>query len=76
MVQLKILFLIIALLGEYSRIYLSQHFITDVLAGSLIGMLSVIIISPIFYEKKWGNSNIIETIKRLSYGKKAIKNKK
>ena len=73
---LKILFLIIALLGGYSRIYLSQHFITDVLAGSLIGMLSVIIISPIFYKKKWGNSNIIETIKRLSYGKKAKKNKK
>lgn len=67
---IKLLCLIIALLGGYSRIYLSQHFITDVLAGALIGLLSAIIISPIFYEKQWGNSNLIKTIKNISYGKK------
>ena len=67
---IKLLCLIIAILGGYSRIYLSQHFITDVLAGALIGLLSAIIISPIFYEKQWGDSNLIKTIKNISYGKK------
>ena len=67
---IKLLCLIIAILGGYSRIYLSQHFITDVLAGALIGLLSAIIISPIFYEKQWGNNNLIKTIKNISYGKK------
>lgn len=43
----KILCLFIAILGGYSRIYLSQHFLEDVLAGSLIGIISVIIIIPI-----------------------------
>lgn len=67
---IKLLCLIIAILGGYSRIYLSQHFITDVLAGALIGLLSAITISPIFYEKQWGDSNLIKTIKNISYGKK------
>ena len=67
---IKLLCLIIAILGGYSRIYLSQHFMTDVLAGALIGLLSAIIISPIFYEKQWGNNNLIKTIKNISYGKK------
>lgn len=31
-------YLIAAILVAYSRIYLSQHFLTDVLAGSLIGV--------------------------------------
>ena len=34
---LLLLFFIFALLVAYSRIYLSQHFLIDVLAGSLIG---------------------------------------
>ena len=72
---IKLLCLIIAILGGYSRIYLSQHFITDVLAGALIGLLSAIIISPIFYEKQWGNNNLIKTIKNISYGKKKNKQK-
>ena len=36
----KILFLILAIMGGYSRIYLSQHFLEDVLAGSIIGLAS------------------------------------
>jgi membrane-associated phospholipid phosphatase len=32
-----IVFFLCALLVAYSRIYLSQHFLIDVLAGSLIG---------------------------------------
>ncbi len=37
---IKVVFLIIAILVGYSRIYLSQHFLIDVWAGSLIGVIS------------------------------------
>lgn len=39
----SIIFLIIAALVGYSRIYLGQHFMDDVLAGSVIGVFSSII---------------------------------
>ncbi len=39
----KIFFLILAIMGGYSRIYLSQHFIEDVLAGAIIGLFSAYI---------------------------------
>lgn len=34
------LFPLIALLVGYSRVYLAQHFVTDVLAGTIIGIIS------------------------------------
>ena len=37
---LLLLLLIIAALGAYSRIYLSQHFLSDVCAGSIIGFIT------------------------------------
>ena len=43
-------FLSAAILVGYSRIYLAQHFIDDVLAGAMIGLFSAII-SWIFFEK-------------------------
>jgi membrane-associated phospholipid phosphatase len=46
----SILFLAAAILVGYSRIYLAQHFIDDVLAGAVIGLLSAII-CWIFFEK-------------------------
>jgi membrane-associated phospholipid phosphatase len=36
--MLQVLFLILAVAVGFSRIYLSQHFLPDVLAGSLIGV--------------------------------------
>jgi membrane-associated phospholipid phosphatase len=41
---LKLTFFIIALLVGYSRIYLSQHFFSDVYAGSLIGVVTTLLI--------------------------------
>ncbi len=41
---LKLLFFFIALLVGYSRIYLSQHFLGDVYAGSLIGVVFTILV--------------------------------
>ena len=46
----SILFLAAAILVGYSRIYLAQHFMDDVLAGAVIGLLSAII-CWIFFEK-------------------------
>lgn len=40
--------LLFALLGAYSRIYLSQHFCEDVFAGSLIGFTIATLLYPLF----------------------------
>ncbi len=45
-----ILFLIMAALVGYSRLYLGQHFLDDVFAGSVIGVISSII-CWIYFEK-------------------------
>ena len=39
----QLLFFFMAALCSYSRIYLSQHFATDVLAGMILGVISVLI---------------------------------
>ena len=41
----QIIFFILALLVGYSRMYLSQHFLADVLAGAVIGVFSVYLTS-------------------------------
>lgn len=41
--MLHVLFLILAVAVGFSRIYLSQHFLTDVLAGSFIGVAGGIV---------------------------------
>ena len=46
----SLIFLILAALVGYSRIYLGNHFMDDVLAGSAIGLLSSII-SWMYFEK-------------------------
>lgn len=46
-----ILLLSIAVLTAYSRIYLSQHFLQDILAGSLLGVFTTITINFIFSKK-------------------------
>jgi membrane-associated phospholipid phosphatase len=52
-----ILFLLIAFLTGYSRIYLSQHFPIDVFAGSLIGVLTSLMVYQLiplkYFEKKY-----------------------
>jgi membrane-associated phospholipid phosphatase len=46
-----------ACLVGFSRVYLSQHFLSDVLAGSFIGCLGAFALYPIFYRtnQKWHN---------------------
>ena len=48
----KMLCLLIAILVGYSRIYLSQHFLADVLAGSIVGIIAVLILIPLITKLK------------------------
>lgn len=45
--------LLLALLGGYSRIYLSQHFLMDVCAGMTEGTLMSVIVFGLFESKGW-----------------------
>lgn len=57
----SILFLLIAVFVGYSRMYLGQHFLIDVLTGSVIGMLSAII-CRLYFEKVFKKILKIEMI--------------
>lgn len=57
--SLHFLYVVLAILVGYSRVYLSQHFAIDVLAGSLIGV-SVTMICRYLFEKlplKWADGS-------------------
>ncbi len=66
---LKLLWLTVALLTAFSRVYLSQHFMEDVLAGSLIGTL--VMLSTIYYFDRylsaWCNYSVVS---RMPHKKK------
>ena len=51
-------------LGAYSRIYLSQHFIDDILAGSVIGIFSAGLLYLILFQKEWGNQPLFPLRKK------------
>lgn len=42
--RLSPIYLITAIITGYSRIYLGQHFLADVLAGALVGVLSALVV--------------------------------
>jgi membrane-associated phospholipid phosphatase len=51
---LSLLYLFLAALVGYSRVYLAQHFLEDVVAGSLIGILTtfIVIVLSLRYKQK------------------------
>jgi len=49
--KLNVLYLFAAVAVGYSRIYLGQHFLGDVLAGSLIGVVVAVLVHWLFSEK-------------------------
>ena len=49
--RLKIAYLLGGVLVGYSRIYLGQHFLGDVLTGSIIGILTAVLIRWLFVQK-------------------------
>lgn len=50
---MKFFLFVIALCIGYSRMYLSQHFLRDVYAGSLIGTISVLVVFTIGNRIQW-----------------------
>jgi membrane-associated phospholipid phosphatase len=63
---LQFLYFLLALLVGYSRIYLSQHFAIDVLAGSLIGV-SVTVLCKYYLDKrplKWTDGSLRDVFLR------------
>jgi membrane-associated phospholipid phosphatase len=49
---LKLAFLLCAVIISYSRVYLSQHFLEDILFGSVLGILAVIVFYWYFHHLK------------------------
>ncbi len=62
---LKTLWVVLAILAGFSRVYLSQHFMGDVLSGAIMGILiavsscALIDNLPIF-KAKWADSNLLQ----------------
>ena len=59
---LQIILFLLATLGGYSRIYLSQHFAADVLGGVVVGMLITIICYAVLHRyegQKWYNYRVL-----------------
>ena len=57
----QLVLVLLATIGGYSRIYLSQHFALDVFAGALVGTLITLICYTVLYryeDKKWYNYRI------------------
>jgi membrane-associated phospholipid phosphatase len=63
---IKILFLLMAIITGFSRIYLSQHFLGDVLAGSVLGIFSALAMEAMFEKSKalWMEESIITIIRK------------
>ena len=60
-IALQILLVILATLGGYSRIYLSQHFTADVLGGVCVGMLITLVCYAVLHRfegDKWYNYRV------------------
>jgi membrane-associated phospholipid phosphatase len=55
--RMGFILLIIAILTAYSRIYLSQHFLQDTLAGSFIGLTTSILVYSVLNKKSSLNLN-------------------
>jgi membrane-associated phospholipid phosphatase len=56
---LKVLCFCLALLTAFSRVYLSQHFFEDIVAGSVIGTTVCFVVLALLQNKKWGDIGIM-----------------
>jgi len=68
----QFLFLMMAVLVGYSRMYLSQHFLIDVVVGSVVGTASALtcyfwLNSSRFSEKKFLNQSILTSLKSMKH---------
>ena len=62
-IAIQLLLFLLAALGGYSRIYLSQHFAADVFGGVIVGCLITIVCYAVFYrfeDQKWFNYRLFQ----------------
>ncbi len=64
--KLKFTFFCIGALAAYSRMYLSQHFLEDIVAGSILGTLICILSYSI--SSKWKKGVLDKKINLIKYG--------
>lgn len=55
--SMGLVYLIIACVTAYSRIYLAQHFLEDTMVGSIIGVLSAFVITYVLETYSWYKSD-------------------
>ncbi len=67
---LKFLWLMVALLTAFSRVYLSQHFMADILAGSLMGTF-VMFFTVYYFDRYFSGCCNYSVLSRLPHKKKA-----
>ena len=53
---LGLVFLVLAVLTSFSRVYLSQHFLEDIYAGSLIGCVGTVLVVVLLNSMNWSKS--------------------
>jgi membrane-associated phospholipid phosphatase len=60
---LQVICFILASTVAYSRVYLSQHFLGDIFAGSMIGVIGTLALYPVFYKKdlKWHRWSLLKS---------------
>lgn len=63
---LQILCMITAMIAAFSRVYLSQHFLEDILAGSTIGFAWAFTSYLALQHKKWGENGLLRSIDQLN----------
>lgn len=58
----KVIALVLAILAGYSRIYLSQHFLVDVVAGGFLGIFIAMLSYYLSYlnKKQWANKGLLK----------------
>ena len=68
---MKAFWFVAALSVAYSRIYLMQHFLSDVVAGSFIGTVSAVIVYAYVKDARWINfGRPLVSARRYGIGKK------
>lgn len=61
---LKVLLFLLAVIVAFSRVYLSQHFLNDIVAGSILGCIATVLIYFLMARIKndWFNKSIMKII--------------
>lgn len=69
---LKVCYFLLALLAAYSRCYLSQHWLVDIFAGSIIGTFFSLLYYALFYSKSKFDNLSLPLSKLLAKNKQSV----